>query len=122
MSSTPISILVVEDEVLIRMSVVDELEDAGFRVLEAGSADEAISVLESQPNIAAVFTDIDMPGSTDGLTLAKMLRQNYPDIAVVLTSGYLKISKNDLPDKMPYVPKPYEIDSVVNHIRALISR
>jgi len=122
MLSTPMSILVVEDEALIRMSLVDELEDAGFRVIEAGSADEAMKSLETAANIAAVFTDIDMPGSMDGLTLAKLLREKHPDIAIVLTSGYLKIPKNDLPEKVPYISKPYEIESVINHIQSLTSR
>ena len=66
MSSSPVCVLVVEDEALIRMSLVDELEDAGFRVLEAATADEAVGVLGDNPNIEAIFTDIDMPGSMDG--------------------------------------------------------
>lgn len=104
---------------MIRMSLVDELEDAGFRVLEAATADEAIGILSKNPNIEAIFTDIDMPGSMDGLKLAKLVSQTHPDMAILLTSGYLKIPKNDLPETVGFIAKPYEIDVVVNHIRDL---
>ncbi|RYE47277.1 MAG: response regulator [Hyphomicrobiales bacterium] len=119
MSSSLACVLVVEDEALIRMSLVDELEDVGFRVLEAATADEAMGILKNNPNIEAIFTDIDMPGSIDGLKLAKLVGQSHPDMAILLTSGYLKIPKNDLPETVAFIPKPYEIDVVVNHIREL---
>ena len=119
MSSSLACVLVVEDEALIRMSLVDELEDVGFRVLEAATADEAMGILKDNPNIEAIFTDIDMPGSIDGLKLAKLVGQSHPDMAILLTSGYLKIPKNDLPETVGFIPKPYEIDVVVNHIREL---
>jgi DNA-binding NtrC family response regulator len=112
-------VLVVEDEGLIRMRLVDELEDAGFIVFEAGSADEALNMLRAHPEIEAVFSDIDMPGSMDGLKLAKLVRHSRPELAILLTSGYLKIPKNDIPGKLPFLSKPYEIDAVVNHIREL---
>jgi two-component system, response regulator PdtaR len=91
MSLHTVSVLVVEDDGLIRMSLVEELENAGFVVLEAGNADEAITTIEANPYVDAVFTDIDMPGSMDGLKLAKFLHQTRPDLAIMLTSGYLKI-------------------------------
>ena len=122
MSFDPVCVLVVEDEGLIRMSLVDELEDAGFRVLEAASADEALIILKADPGVEAVFTDIDMPGSMDGLNLARLVRQMNPGVAILLTSGYLKMSKNDLPGTVPFISKPYEIDRVVNHIRELTVR
>ena len=122
MYSGPVSVLVVEDEALIRMSVVDELEDAGFKVMEAGSSEEALRILNQTPDLRAIFTDIDMPGSMDGLKLAKLVRETQPDVAIILTSGYLKIPKNDLPGKVPFISKPYEIDLVVNHIRELTLR
>lgn len=99
MSLRTVSVLVVEDDGLIRMSVVDELESAGFKVIEAGNADEAITAIEGNPDIDAVFTDIDMPGSMDGLMLAKLLHQSRPDIAILLTSGYLKDSEERLAGK-----------------------
>ena len=93
MSSSPVCVLVVEDEALIHMSLVDQLEDAGFRVLEAASADEAMGTLGDNPNIAAIFTDLDMPGSMDGLKLSKLVGQMHPGMAILVTSGYLKIPK-----------------------------
>jgi CheY-like chemotaxis protein len=119
MATSPIFVLVVEDEGLIRMSLVEDLEDSGFHVFEAGNADDALKVLQTHPEIEALFTDIDMPGSMDGLKLAALVRQNRPDVAILLTSGYLKIPKNDLPGKIPFFSKPYEVDRVVNHIREL---
>lgn len=104
------------------MSLVDELEEAGFRVLEAASADEALTVLQANSGVEAIFTDIDMPGSMDGLNLARLVLQMNPDVAILLTSGYLKMAKNDLPGRVPFISKPYEIDLVVNHIRELTVR
>lgn len=119
MISETVSILVVEDEGLIRLSLVEDLEDAGFVVFEAGNADGALKILNSHPEIEAIFTDIDMPGSMDGLDLAKFVRQSRPEVAILLTSGYLKIPRNDLPGKIPFFSKPYEVDRIVNHIRKL---
>lgn len=74
-----VCVLVVEDEGLIRMSLVEDLEDSGFQVFEAGDAEEALDVLQGHPEITVLFTDIDMPGSMDGLTLAKLVGQSRPD-------------------------------------------
>ena len=122
MANDAVFVLVVEDEALIRMSLVEDLEDAGFHVFEAGNADEALKVLASHPEIEALFTDIDMPGSMDGLKLAKLVRHSRPDVGIILTSGYLKIPRTDLPGKVPFLSKPYEVDRVVNHIRELTAR
>lgn len=81
-------ILVVEDEAIIRMMLVDELEDSGFAVIEAENADVAISRLESASNIGAVVTDVRMPGSMDGLALAVWMRENRRHIPVMITSGF----------------------------------
>jgi two-component system, response regulator PdtaR len=122
MSRGALPVLVVEDEVLIRMSLVDELEDAGFQVLEAGTADEALKMLAAHPQIEAVFTDIDMPGSMDGMKLAKFVLQSRPDMAILLTSGYLKVPKDDLPDQVAFLPKRYDLSRVANHLRGLLAR
>lgn len=76
-------VLVVEDEGLIRLNLVDELEDAGFRVIEASNADEALKALDSRPGIQAIFTDIDMPGSIDGLRFATAVRQSQPRMPIL---------------------------------------
>ncbi len=120
MSRDELSVLV-EDELLIRMSVVDEFEDAGFDVLEAANADEALELRALHPQIEAEFTDIDMPGSIDGLQLAELVQLSRPDMAI-LTSGYLKIPKNDLPYQFEFVSKPYDVSRVVSHIRGLTIR
>ena len=113
-------VLLVEDEPLVRMAAADDLQDAGFHVLEAANADIALAVLEScSQHVQVLFTDIDMPGSMDGLDLANLVRQSRPEVAFLLTSGYLKIPRNDLPGKIPFFSKPYEVDGIVNHIRKL---
>jgi CheY-like chemotaxis protein len=80
-------ILIVEDELLIRLNAVEMVEEAGFEVIEAASADEAIAILEGRLDIAVVFTDIQMPGSMDGLKLAAAVRDRWPPIMIVATSG-----------------------------------
>lgn len=100
-------VLVVEDELLIRMSAVYMLEEAGFDVVEAGSADEAIALLETNTRIRIVFTDVDLPGSMDGLRLAAAIRDRWPPIELVLTSGHVHVGQEDLPDRGLFLPKPY---------------
>jgi CheY-like chemotaxis protein len=84
--SVPV-VLLVEDEVLIRMAIADYLRSCGYRVIEAGSADEAVAVIDGRARIDVVFTDVKMPGSMDGFGLARCVRQRLPGIPVVLTSG-----------------------------------
>jgi CheY-like chemotaxis protein len=100
-------VLIVEDEFLIRMEAVDIVRAAGFEVVEAGNADEAILILESRLDITVVFTDIQMPGSMDGLKLAAAIRGRWPPIKIVATSGLLDIGKDDLPSGSRFLPKPY---------------
>jgi CheY-like chemotaxis protein len=121
MISAPLAVLVVEDEPLIRLSLVADLEDAGFGVYEAAGADEALRLLSAHPEIEALFTDIDMPGSIDGLKLARLARLSHPKISILITSGYLKIAKNELPPETVYFSKPYDVGHVVNHIREHVS-
>ena len=90
-------VLIVEDDFLIRMGAVDTIRAAGFEVVEAKDADEAIEVLENRLDITVVFTDIHMPGSMDGLKLAAAVRGRWPPIKIVATSGRPKLSAEDLP-------------------------
>jgi CheY-like chemotaxis protein len=100
-------ILVVEDESFVRMVAVDMLEDAGLPVAEAPDADTALQLLEGRAQaFDALFTDIDMPGSMDGLTLAVRVRARWPHIRLVVTSGRLRPGADDLPDA-GFLPKPY---------------
>jgi two-component system, response regulator PdtaR len=115
-----VTVLVVEDEVLIRLVLVDELELAGFQILEAASADQAIAIIESHPEIRFVFTDIDMPGKMDGLKLAAFVRDRWPPIKIVVTSGRFVPDAAALPDGVPFLSKPYEFERVVTAIRTMV--
>jgi CheY-like chemotaxis protein len=100
-------VLIVEDETLIRWGAVKMAEDAGFEVLEAANADEAIEILESRNDIRVVFTDIHMPGSMDGLKLAHAVRHRWPPIKIIVTSGRQMPIEHDIPEGGLFFPKPY---------------
>jgi CheY-like chemotaxis protein len=101
-------ILIVDDEMLIRWGAVQIAEDAGFEVIEAANADEAIDILENRSDIRIVFTDIRMPGSMDGLKLARAVRDRWPPIKIIVTSGHEYPSEDDLPEGGRFFPKPYD--------------
>lgn len=115
------TVLVVEDEFLIRMNVVEIIEDAGFHALEAANADEAIALLETHPDISVMFTDIDMPGSMNGIRLAHAVRGRWPPIKIIATSGHFQLRDGDLPDKGRFLPKPYSSDQVTTTIREVMA-
>ena len=100
-------VLVVEDEFFLRINAVLMIEDAGFDVLEAVDADQAIEILEVRPDIHAIFTDLEMPGSMDGLKLAHAVRGRWPPIKIIATSGRVNVRTIDLPDGGRFLPKPY---------------
>ena len=112
-------VLVVEDEALIRMHAADMIRDLGFEVMEAANADQAISLLESNSEISVVFTDIQMPGSMDGLKLARFVRDRWPPIRIVATSGHVRVGEDDLPSGSFFLPKPYRGDQVIAALREL---
>ena len=114
-------VLVVDDEFLVRLNALSLLEEAGFGVLEAGSADEAIAVLERRKDIRIVFTDINMPGSMDGLRLAHAIRDRWPPIDIVLTSGRMRVRDEDMPERGVFLGKPYEPGELVEMVRSLAS-
>ena len=118
-SSRKPTVLVVEDEVLILFSVAEELRDAGFEVLEASNADAALVALETHPEVNILFTDIDMPGSMDGLKLSAMVRKRWPPVRIIVTSGHLKVRQEDLPDAGQFFAKPYNLSSLVSTMRTL---
>ena len=117
-AARPIVILVVDDEPIVRMYAVDSLEDAGFIVVEAGDAEEALSLLDARPDIAVLFTDINMPGPMDGLDLARRVHAIRPDVQLIVTSGRIRPSNDELPDCGAFVPKPYSASEVVSLVRA----
>src|ERR1700712_4076323 len=114
-------VLVVEDEFLLRMDAVDIITAAGFEVLEASNADEAIEILESRFDITVVFTDIQMPGSMDSLKLAAAIRGRWPPIKIVATSGHVDVRHEDLPEGGRFVPKPYSPKQITGILHDLIS-
>jgi len=114
------TVLIVEDEVLLRMDATESLESAGLVVVEARNADEAILILEQRDDIHLIFTDINMPGSMDGLKLAHFVRGRWPPIRIIATSGHAKIDENDLPDGSRFISKPYTGAEVAQVIHQLI--
>lgn len=101
------AVLVVDDEPLLLMDAVDLIEDAGFTAYGASNADVAIRILEGQSDIRVLFTDVDMPGSMDGLKLAHAVRQHWPSVAIIVTSGHVRPAQGELPANGIFFPKPY---------------
>jgi CheY-like chemotaxis protein len=116
------TILVVEDEVLVRMVISDYLRECGYRVIEAGSAAEAITVLESPEQIDIVFSDIQMPGEMDGFGLANWVRQRQPWLEMLLTSGNARAASTagDLCEDGPLEQKPYHPQTILSRIQRLL--
>jgi CheY-like chemotaxis protein len=115
----PVLVLIVEDETLIRMDAVEMLRSAGFDILEAANADEAIRMLENHCDIRLVFTDIDMPGSMNGLKLSAAVRHRWPPIKIIATSGHFKVQASDLPVDARFIAKPYQPAQIISAIREL---
>jgi CheY-like chemotaxis protein len=113
------AVLIVEDDFLIRMHAAEMIADAGFDVVEAASADEAILLLEVRLDITVVFTDIQMPGSMDGLKLAAAIRGRWPPIKIVATSGLVDVRRVDLPEGGRFLLKPYSSAEIVGTLREL---
>jgi DNA-binding NtrC family response regulator len=119
------TILVVDDEPLIRMAVSDFLQECGFKVLEASSADEAVQMLRSYAMVIdVVFSDVIMPGEMDGFALATWVRRTYPAIPVLLCSGDTKktAAAKEMCADAPFFAKPYDLEAVVGAIRAALSK
>ena len=113
-------VLIVEDEFLLRMDAVDMIAAAGFEVVEAANADQAIEILEARPDITVIFTDIQMPGTMDGLKLARAVRGRWPPVKIVATSGYFHLGETDLPEGGRFLPKLYSSVQVTGVLRELI--
>jgi CheY-like chemotaxis protein len=118
-SQRPAVILIVEDELLLRMTLVDHLGECGFHTLEAGTAQEAITLIEAGAPVDVVLTDVRMPGEMDGFGLARWLRENRPHMTVFVASGYsgkLDLAQ-ELCGKERFFVKPYDLDLIVARIR-----
>ena len=107
---------------LLRMRAVDMVEDAGFTAVEAVDAHQAVAILESRSDIALVFTDIQMPGSMDGLKLAHAVHERWPPIKIILVSGQLKLPDIDLPADSLFFGKPLEARAMIALMQSMIGR
>ena len=118
-SKETFTVLVVEDDLLVRLDLVETLQRAGYRTYEAGTAREAISLLEKHAEIRVVFTDIEMPGTMDGLALAHYVRFRWPPTIIVISSGQLRPTQELLPSEVDFLAKPYharELERVFEEI------
>lgn len=97
----------VEDDPLLRLDAMDLVEEAGFEAVEAADADRAMAILERDPTIAVLFTDVDMPGSMDGLSLAHLVHLRWPPMGILVTSGHLRVEARTLPENGLFFAKPY---------------
>jgi DNA-binding NtrC family response regulator len=114
------SILVVDDEALIRLNLLDFFADEGFRTFEAANANEAIAIMESNRSIRIVLTDVQMPGSMDGVKLAHYIHERFPPTLLVIASGAVKVKPDEMPPHTMFVAKPFDPRFVLEEIeRAL---
>jgi CheY-like chemotaxis protein len=117
----PCCVLVVEDDAILRLHVIDIVEEAGFTATEASNADDAIAILESRSDIILPLTDVDMPGSMDGLKLAYAVRDRWPPIKIVVVSDHMKPNR-DLPSESSFFGKPLEAAKLVAELQHMITK
>jgi CheY-like chemotaxis protein len=118
--AVPTNVLVVEDEIVLRMRAVDIVEDAGFTAVEAVNADEALAILESRSDISLLFSDIQMPGTMDGLKLAHAVHDRWPSIKIILVSGQVKVSDQDKPVDSRFFGKPLEVKQIIAELQNMV--
>ena len=113
-----VAILVVEDEPLLNLDISDALSAKGYEVIAVTNADDAIKALEFRHDIHTIFTDIDMPGSMDGLKLAAAVRDRWPPVNIIVTTGMKPPRHNDLPARSLFIAKPYRNAEVLEAVRS----
>ncbi|WP_421917601.1 response regulator [Mesorhizobium sp.] len=113
-------ILIVEDNAIIRMGAVDLVVHAGYVALEASNAEEAIRLLEARTDIVLVFTDVGIPGTMDGIKLAHYIRNRWPPVKLIVSSGLSVIEKGQLPEGSHFFPKPYSDGTIVEQLRRML--
>jgi CheY-like chemotaxis protein len=119
-SAIPAVVLVVEDEMLLRMRAVDMVKDAGYTSVEAVDADQAVAILEARSDVALLLTDIQMPGSMDGLKLAHAVHRRWPPIKIILVSGQLKLANIEIPLDSRFFGKPLDAAEMIAQMRNMI--
>jgi two-component system, response regulator PdtaR len=115
-------ILVVEDEALVRLYAVGLFEENGFDVVEAANADAALKLLETRDDVRLLFTDIRMPGSCDGMDLARKVHARWPHILLVITSGHTRPAQADIPDHGRFVGKPYRASELLAQVNEMLGK
>jgi CheY-like chemotaxis protein len=120
LSCIPAVVLIVEDEMMLRMFAVDMVENAGYTPVEAVDADEAMALLESRSDIALMCTDVQMPGSMDGLGLARTVHERWPSIKIIVVSGQLSPSSVDLPPCSRFFGKPLQAGQMIAQMQSMI--
>lgn len=120
-AENPHAVLVVDDEVFIRMVAADVLSETGIAIYEAGNSSEALAVLEAHPDVALIFTDVNMPGDMDGLELSGVVHRRWPHIKLIVTSGRQIISDRSLPDNGTFLPKPYAPSDLIELVEKKLS-
>ncbi|WP_271022989.1 response regulator [Rhizobium sp. RCAM05973] len=113
-------ILVVEDSAIIRMGAVDLVRSAGYEALEASDADEAIRILESRANIDLVFTDVQMPGTMDGIKLSHYIRNRWPPVKLIVASGRAILQESSLPEGSRFFSKPYSDHAIADAMARML--
>lgn len=113
--SEKVRVLLVEDEPLVRVVACESLEDAGYDVLEARDAAEALQLMTTRDDVGVLFTDVNMPGAFDGLTLAELIHARWPDVKLVITSG--RPLDRAVPDDGTFLRKPYTLNEMTRAIR-----
>ena len=119
-SPGPTTVLVVEDEMVLRMRAVDIVEDAGFRAVEAVSADQALLILEQRSDISMLFSDIQMPGTMDGLKLAHAVNERWPKIKIILVSGQITPTDAETPPESKFFGKPIQAAQMIAELQSMI--
>jgi two-component system, response regulator PdtaR len=118
----PTFVLLVEDEVVLRMDAAHFLEEEGFNVIESTNGEHASTVIQRHPNIHVLFTDVHLPGSLGGVELAHIARKRWPSIVVLIVSGKAKPREHEMPTGSRFLPKPYHPKVAVRHINELLGR
>ena len=107
---------------LVRVTALAMIEESGFEAIAAGNADEALCALETRGDIRAVFTDVQMPGQMDGIKLAEMIRDRWPSVALLVTSGKGQVLKSELPNGGRFLAKPYLPFQIETVLRELLEK
>src|SRR5687768_327902 len=115
-SSAGATVLVAEDEGLVRMFTADFLQEAGFRVIEVSNAVQALKELEGTPEVRVLLTDVEMPGGMDGLELAREVQRRWPGIVILVTSGRVRPTRDELSGTIGFFQKPVREHAVVQAI------